>query len=258
MDNNRKYVNTTMSRVDHVYEDLRRAIISGELAPNSWIRPRDLSYQYDVSYIPIREAMRKLESERLIVYARNRGARVAPVIEDEVRDLFDTRIVLETDALRRSLSVLRPADIAAMWAVREAMLDSIARGDSRSHELHRKLHMSLYEAVKSPWLDGLIELLWDHSERYRRLLSQKGLFYDQGDVRHKALLEAVSAVDFDAAAAALRRDLERGRDDMISMLRQDRLGVVTDASTHGSADVEADATPSADAAATVAALADRR
>jgi DNA-binding GntR family transcriptional regulator len=202
--------------------------------------------------------MRKLESERLIVYARNRGARVAPVIEDEVRDLYDTRIALETEALRRSWSVFRPADVDAMWAVRKDMLDSVARGDSRSHELHRKLHMSLYEAVKSPWLDGLIELLWDHSERYRRLLSQKGLFYDQGDVRHKDLIEAVSVADFDAAAAALRRDLERGRDDMISMLRQDGLGVVTDTSKDGLADVVSDGIPGADAAETVAALPDRR
>ena len=81
---------------------LRDAIIDGEFPPGSPLRHNELTNAFGVSLIPIREAMRKLEVERLVDSTPNKGARVASVSLDDVRDVYQTRIALETEALRRA------------------------------------------------------------------------------------------------------------------------------------------------------------
>lgn len=200
---------TPISRVDSAYLKLREAIIEGEYPPGSPLRHHELTDAFGVSLIPIREAIRKLEVERLVDSIPNKGARVAPISLDDVNDVYQTRIALETEALRRAWPNLSGDTLDEISEMREQMVERVRKDDTLFYDLHRNVHFSIYERSGSPWLVHLIEILWSHTERYRRLAARLDTFVDEGADLHGKLLDAIKSDDHEAAEAALRSDLER-------------------------------------------------
>lgn len=87
---------------DRVYRDLLRSIIDGETAPGAWLKERELSERFEVSRIPVRQALQRLESEGFVMTSRHRGASVTPLTRADVHDLFDTRLCFEPFAAQRA------------------------------------------------------------------------------------------------------------------------------------------------------------
>lgn len=197
------------SRVDTAYRQIRQAIIDGDFAPGSPLRHADLTDAFGVSLIPIREAMRKLEVERLVDSVPNKGARVAPISLADVQDVYATRIVLEVEALRRAWPRLDPDALERIRRLRTEMVDRVRRDDPRFYDLHRQVHFGIYDLAESPWLIHMIEILWSHTERYRRLAARLRTFVDESADLHGLILNAVEANDLGAATSALQADLER-------------------------------------------------
>lgn len=198
-----------ITRVDTAYRRLRQAIIDGDFEPGAPLRHSELVEAFGVSLIPIREAIRKLEVERLVDSVPNRGARVAPISLDDVQDVYATRIVLECEALRRAWPRLDEQHLAEIRKLRDRMVEQVRREDPRFYDLHRRVHFGLYERSNSPWLIHLIEILWSHTERYRRLAARLKTFVDEPTDLHGRILEAAEAGDLGAAQDALRADLQR-------------------------------------------------
>ncbi|MGH8952709.1 MAG: GntR family transcriptional regulator [Acidimicrobiia bacterium] len=198
------------SRVDWVFSQLRRAIVNGEFAPGAPLKHNELSKVFGVSLIPIREAIRKLEMEKLVESAPNRGAWVAPITAKEVHDVYSVRILLESEALRRSMPELDQADVLSMRDTYAQMLALGRRDDDRYPDLHRKLHYTLYEKCDSSWLLHMIETLWSHTERHRRLASKIVEFAtDLDSDLHGNIIDYVEAGDVAEAVKSLERDLSR-------------------------------------------------
>jgi DNA-binding GntR family transcriptional regulator len=198
------------SRVDWVFSRLRRAIIEGEFEPGAPLKHNELSKVFGVSLIPIREAIRKLEMEKLVESAPNKGAWVAPITAEEVHDAYSVRILLESEALRRSMPNLTQSDVDAMRAIPGQMRAVGSRDDERFTELHRELHFALYLKCGSPWLLHMIETLWSHTERHRRLAFKIVEFAtDLTSDIHGTIIDHVEAGDVDGAVASLERDLSR-------------------------------------------------
>jgi DNA-binding GntR family transcriptional regulator len=195
--------------VDSAYRKLREAIIEGEYPPGSPLRHSELTDAFGVSLIPIREAIRKLEVERLVDSIPNKGARVAPISLEDVDDVYQTRIALETEALRRAWPNLTPEVVEEISQTRERMVERVRRDDETFYELHRRVHFEVYERSGSPWLVHLIEILWSHTERYRRLAAKLDSFVDEGSDLHGMILDAIRSQDREAAEEALRNDLQR-------------------------------------------------
>lgn len=198
-----------LSRVASAYNRLREAIIDGEYPPGTPLRHSELVDAFGVSLIPIREALRKLEVERLVDSVPNKGARVAPISLEDVQDVYSTRMLLEAEALRRAWPRLTSDAIAEVRRLRERMVERVHSDDRRLYELHRQVHFGLYERSESPWLVHLIEILWSHTERYRRLAASLTTFVDEEGDLHGVLLDAIEADDPKGAEEALRRDLNR-------------------------------------------------
>jgi DNA-binding GntR family transcriptional regulator len=199
--------------VDRVYRQLREAVVNGEYPPGMPLRPDRLSRIYDVSLIPIREALRKLEVERLVEATPNKGVRVAAISARDLVDVYATRDVLEVEALRRAGPRLDPIFIGELRELREAMVRANdASQQTRAYELHRRLHFAMYERSDSPWLLHLIDILWNHTERYRRMVARVATFLDGDHDLHGQVLDAFAAGDLDWASQALRLDLGRTRD----------------------------------------------
>jgi DNA-binding GntR family transcriptional regulator len=195
-----------------VYEKLQTAIISGELAPGTPLRHQELSEAYGVSLIPIREAIRKLEMERLVESFPNRGARVAPISVADLEDAYATRMAIEGEALRKAVDNIRPVHLGRMRSRTERMVSKVQRRDPAFYELHRLIHFEIYELSGSAWLVHTIEILWRHTERYRRLAARMKPFVEVGDDLHGHVLDAIEAGDTEAAVEALHRDLRRTAD----------------------------------------------
>ena len=129
------------------------------LSPGTPLRQRDLAEQFDVSYTPVREALRRLESEGLVVTDVHRGATVARTESEELEENY--RILAALEALAGSLAVAKItdddiADIEALYREVAACLPD----DDRLAELNRQFHFRIYECARSPMLLLLMRLLW--------------------------------------------------------------------------------------------------
>ncbi len=186
-------------------EELREAIILGEIKPGTPLRLDDLAKSLGMSISPIREAVRQLEALGLAVHVPHQGAKVVALDVDELRDLFSIRLVLESEAVRRAAAVFTEEHAEEARAQLAAADEARAGEDVRAAlRAHSDFHFALYAASGSQWLVRLIRPAWDSSERFRPVL-----FSADGDLqkRHRAfdeqLLQACVARDPDAAALAL-------------------------------------------------------
>jgi DNA-binding GntR family transcriptional regulator len=200
-------VTDTTSSVQLVYERTRRAIIDGKYAPGAPLRIHLLAEENGVSLIPVREAIRMLAADAFVEIVPNRGARVAPLSLDDMLDMYRTRIVLETEALRQGAPNLTPAMLAEARELIAAFIAAQATHDDLAYEHHRNFHFLLYNASGSRWLLRLIGILWDHTERYRRF-SIPRVTSAAIRVEHGTIIDLLEAGDFAGASAALQSHLE--------------------------------------------------
>ena len=191
-------------------EQLREAIIMGELPAGTPLRLDELARSLGMSISPIREAVRQLEALGLAKHVPHQGARVLDFDVEELRDLFQIRLALESLAVRRAAERFTDADEEAARAQlarfdRAAALDDVRE----TMRAHTDFHFTLYDASQSQWLVALIRPAWDRSERFRpALLTSKAGPQERHRAYDRALLDACAAHDPEAAAAALHDHLE--------------------------------------------------
>jgi len=197
---------TATSKVDVAYERIRAGILSGEYHPGSRLRLDQLVAQTRVSLIPVREALRRLEAERLVSIEANVGAYVTEISADDVADTFGTLLVLQEHAILANLAEIRDQRIAQaneyLCRVRES--GGVAPGSDQEIE-YRAFFRCLVDPAASPWTAHLLDQVWDSAERYMRLLSDLGA--DDLLAHHERLLDALRAGDAERSAVALRTTL---------------------------------------------------
>lgn len=199
------------SLVEQVYDSTRRAILEGRYKPGQRMRLQDIALENNVSFIPVREALRLLEAGRLVEIIPNKGARVADVSEADMTDAYNLRVLLECSAVEKAATLITKEELALADRYYAEMVDAFEAGDvETSSATHRAFHLSLYRPAQSPWLIHVIELLMSNTDRYRRLLtparpSDKHLTELQR--QHRAILDAVRAGDSAGASEALRLHL---------------------------------------------------
>ncbi|HKT55322.1 MAG TPA: GntR family transcriptional regulator [Microbacterium sp.] len=115
------------ARGDAVYRDIWEAIVDGRFMPGSRLKERDLSDLFEVSRIPVRQALQRLEAEGFVVTLPNRGARVADVSRADIDELFDARLCVEPFAARRA--AMRVASgVASLDKLADALQRSVEPG----------------------------------------------------------------------------------------------------------------------------------
>ena len=199
--------NVFSSKGSLAYSELRRLILSGGLAPGSRISQYELADSMQMSITPLREAIRRLASEGLIIMDTHRDSRVADMSASEARELLEVRLSLEPSATELAASRKTDADVAAMHAAAAKLLPVTRVWGEDAITAHREFHRAVYAASHNTALIKLLDDLWDKSDRYRRI----GLELPSGDEprtldlnQHHRLLELVIAGD-GAAAAELAR-----------------------------------------------------
>jgi len=195
---------------EYALEQLREAIILGELPAGTPLRLDELARSLGMSISPIREAVRQLEALGLAKHVPHQGARVLDFDVEELRDLFAVRLALESLAVRRAAEHFTAADGDRARDCLDRFDAMRGAGDVReTMRAHTEFHFTLYEAAQSPWLVGLIRPAWDRSERFRpALLASAGEPQDRHRSFDERLVEACESHDPQGAADALYAHLE--------------------------------------------------
>ena len=191
-------------------ERLREAIILGELPAGTPLRLDELARSLGMSISPIREAVRQLEALGLAKHVPHQGARVLDFDIEELRDLFQVRLALESLAVRRAAERFTTAQAEAARTQLERFDEAAAAGDVRGTlRAHTEFHFTLYDASQSAWLVALIRPAWDRSERFRpALLTSRSGPQERHRELDDELLRACAEHDPDRAARALHDHLE--------------------------------------------------
>jgi len=190
---------------EFVAEVLREAITTGHLRANQPLPQDEIAAQLNVSHIPVREALRQLQSEGLVTYQPNRGAQVSALGPDEIREIYEIRAILETAAIRRAVLRLSGAELqraAAILTAAEATTDGAEWGS-----LDVDFHELIYRLDDRPRFRELIDGLLRRVDRYWLILGLMLTHREEFEREHRALLEAVGARDADLAADLLGRHL---------------------------------------------------
>lgn len=189
--------------------ELHRKILAGDLPAGSPLRLTDLAAQLDMSPMPVRDALRRLEALGLVEIIPHKGARVRELSEADLRDTYEIRIELESLAVGRA-ALAFGADVAVHA---ERALDEheslLAGGEvERARRAHTEFHFAIYHASGSRWLPRAIEPVWQNSERYRFAFTPDAERRRLSHLEHRAILDACVAGEPERAIVALRGHLE--------------------------------------------------
>ena len=192
--------------VDGITERLRQAIITGAIRPRERIRVADLERKFGVSHIPIREALRRLESEGFVEISPRRTTIAAGVDLSDLANIYDLRRIIEVEIGRRSVSRMTKSDIET---VRRALVNfqAVANDPSSAEfwERHRNFHWALLAPAANPTVQRVLDHLWQSSERYVRLFVSTFATMDTVMDLHVELYEACAGGDVTTFENALTR-----------------------------------------------------
>jgi DNA-binding GntR family transcriptional regulator len=201
-----------VTKQQFVYGLLRDAIIRCELAPGDRLVIDDLARRFRVSIIPVREALRLLQSEGLVVSIPHVGATVAPISQASVREIFTILEGLEVVSTRTAAERAAAEDIDELARLVSAM-DLAIEGDRPAHwaDLNTEFHLAIGRIASMPMLEDMLRRAleyWDRLRRYyfRGVLARR---IQQAQAEHHEMLAEISQRDLAALERTVRAHNQR-------------------------------------------------
>lgn len=182
-----------------IFGAIRREIISGSLEPGKLIRIKEMQGRFRVGLSAVREALCQLAADGLVIAEDQRGFRVAPVSETDLRDLTRARAEIEIFLIRDAIAN-GDTDWEAHLLAAYHRLANVPKFGSAYAEKHRAFHDTLVAPCTSDWMKRFRATLHHHSERYRLLAATHNDAARDIDGEHRALMEAALARESDLAA----------------------------------------------------------
>jgi DNA-binding GntR family transcriptional regulator len=207
-----------MTNADIAYRLIKEKIITTEMPPGSLIQESQMMKELNLGRTPIREALRQLEAERLVVVIPRRGIFVADVQITDLQQIYEVRVKLEAMGARLAAERATAEQIAEM----EACCQDMARPnllDSRELiMIDRQFHRLLAEATRNKLLASEIELFYNLSLRlwHLALISVQAQSLDTD--RHQAILQAIKDRDGTSAETLMKQHIQRFQETMRAVL----------------------------------------
>lgn len=207
-----------------VADRLREMIIRGEIQEGEQLRQDAIAADLQVSRIPVREALRRLEAEGLIKIVAHRGAVVSSLSSDEIEELFDMRAVLECEVLRLSIPGLTEADLKQAEGILETYEKALwTKGDVGSWgRLNSEFHTVLYSRAHRPHFMAVIRQINNNGDRYTRLQLYLTKAFERAKKEHRMLLDFCRKRDVDAAVDLLQQHIRTAGRTLKESLEQRR------------------------------------
>ncbi|TNJ42090.1 GntR family transcriptional regulator [Phaeobacter sp. B1627] len=185
-----------------VFDALRKAIVEGELAEGVPLRQDEIARLFNTSRIPVREAISRLEEKGLVTSQRFKGAVVASLDLDELREIFDYRSLIEPEVIRRAVPEMTNEILQDARDILQAQTltrDPVAWGD-----LNRAFHERLYQASGLPYHQAAIDKAMDRVDRYLRATLVRSGNVEKSNAEHLAIWQACADGNADLAAQLTR------------------------------------------------------
>ena len=213
---------TFKTRAQFVADDLRRRILGGEFQGGTQLRQDALASDYDVSRIPVREALLTLEAEGLVEFHAHRGAFTTELSVAKIRELFDLRVLLETYVLRHAIAELTEADLKKaedILSKYDEALDSGGEIDNWS-EYNFAFHQALYAPANLPETLSLISQLNTKSDRYIRMQLLYTQEIEKAEREHHGLLDLARKGQTDEACELLKVHIQEACAGIVTLLEE--------------------------------------
>ncbi|MCM2417101.1 GntR family transcriptional regulator [Streptomyces sp. RKAG293] len=187
------------SRTQYVQEAIKHGILTGQLSPGQALVEADLAAQFGVSKTPVREALKTLAGTGLVVMSQYKGVTVRTVDTAMAREIYDVRLLLEPEALRRS--IVRKESLAAAQ-------DALARAGGAEDRADRSLanrdfHRALYLPCGNPLLTRMLDEVRDQAALVSTVAWAASPSWEQEAREHQEILRTALAGDADGAARLL-------------------------------------------------------
>lgn len=209
----------TRPDAQRIYVELRADIAGGALPPGSPVREVALATRFGVSRTPVREALRRLQHDRLLVPGR-RGLQVRGVDPHEVVQVYDVRILLEAEAAGQAARARGPADLVRLEGLLARDRALVDPDNATRMTTNLDFHAALWRAAHNAVLADLLDRLTVHLiHAPHSTLSVPGRWAEALD-EHAALIEAVRAGDEPAARRLAGDHMSTAREIRLSLLRE--------------------------------------
>jgi|TARA_A100001391_G_scaffold86805_1_gene57123 DNA-binding GntR family transcriptional regulator len=202
---------------DVIYDALRDAIIRGEIEEGEPLRQDTIAQMFNVSRIPVREAMQRLEAQGLVLSERYKGVVVASLSHDQITEIFQFRALVEPTVIELAVPLMSEESLKAAQHYCDAFAaetDPLRWGD-----LNRDFHTALYKDSDKKFFLTMIDKTNDLVERYVRLV----LYLTQGMrsaiEEHQAILDACKARKPELAAELTRQHIDQAGKALVGYLR---------------------------------------
>jgi DNA-binding GntR family transcriptional regulator len=207
-----------------VVERLREKIISGELHEGEQLRQDAIAEEFQISRIPVREALSHLAAEGLITIVANRGAVVSALSPEEISELFETRAVLECYMLRLAIPNFKEEDFLRAEDILRQYEKSLENDSDIKlwGQWNWSFHSTLYAPADRPVMMSFLKTLNNNCDRYTRLHLLFTRDLHQAGEAHRELLKACRTRNPETASAALWKHITDAGEYMKVFIRQHR------------------------------------
>jgi DNA-binding GntR family transcriptional regulator len=217
------YVITYGNVQDAVVDGIRDMILKGHLKPGDRLRQDELAEAFGVSTMPIREALRQLQAEGLVIFRPRRGAIVASVSVSEYEEIYRIREELEILACRWAAEDFERIPVDRL----RVLLGEIEGAEASFEDVHRRMELvrefffTIFEASEKEHLLRILSSLWDLTQQYRRYFSLFPELVPQRLANYRCVYQACEARDPEGLVRAIRTIRAFGKSTFIPLVREE-------------------------------------
>lgn len=205
---------------DVVFKTLRQAILRGELKPGERLMEIKLANKLGVSRTPIREAIRKLELEGLVIMIPRKGAEVADITEKSLTDVLEVRRALEELSAQLACDRITEEEVAELIRSAGAFKDTLKSEDiTEIAEADVRFHDVIYEATKNQKLIQLLNNLHEQMYRYRIEYLKNPEVYQKLLKEHEEIIEHISSREKEKATQVVCRHIDNQVEAVMDKIR---------------------------------------
>lgn len=208
-----------------VFETIREAILTGQMPPGERLMETQLADDLGVSRTPVREAIRKLELEGLVIMVPRRGAYVANMGIRDIAETFEIRLALESLAAKLAVERISPEEIEEMERLVVQMHDAIERQDiDYLVDLDGEFHDILFQASRNSRLAQIINVLREQIKRFRRAVLETNRQQRLVLNEHKQIIEAISERRSNLAQDLVRIHISNAEHNLMEIIGKSKEG----------------------------------
>ncbi len=209
-----------MPSAQDIAQMLRTAILNGAILPGQELRQEELAKRFEVSRMPVRDALNLLARDRLITLRPNRGGKVVALDGREIEEVYDLRILLETDALERAFEHI---DESALGDIKLEMKRCEVEADTPDFpRADWRFHQALYAPASRPRQTTIIRELRDVCQMHEAAYAGLRTTEDRWSEDHRAIVNAIEAGNPKLARSLLKAHLHEAGRQLHATLTADR------------------------------------